>query len=362
MQPSRSRGTVPGFHPRLTIAVVSTLITLCQVTGKERQTAVGTMKGQDVEREWQFFQVNWIPIALMGMALSASLMLTDFRIGLQGLVVTLGFVAVYAGFAYANARSPVRRDPQVMFCLGSTAQIVLITALMTPLTYVAGAANFPLQDANLLAIDRALGLDWRAYVEFVNDRPLLATWLSFGYTMIRWPIFLIPALLAGAYLFQRLQEFIFAFSIALIVTTAVSALVPAIGVFQQIGLDPASFVNIDPRPYLDQMRDLGPVRDGRLRELDLLNLAGIVTFPSFHACSAVLYAWALWPVRWMRPIALLANGAMLAATPVDGAHYFIDIFAGIAVAVLAIVAAQAMSRRLAARDAVAQPNETLAVT
>ena len=55
---------------------------------------------------------------------------------------------------------------------------MLITALMTPLTYVAGAANFPLQDANLLAIDRALGLDWLGYVEFVNDRPLLATWLA----------------------------------------------------------------------------------------------------------------------------------------------------------------------------------------
>ena len=220
---------------------------------------------------------------------------------------------------------------------------------MTPLTYVAGAANFPLQDANLLAIDRALRLDWLGYVEFVNDRPLLATWLSYGYTMIRWPIFAIPMVLAGTYCFLRLQEFTFAFAIALIVTTAISALVPAIGVFQQIGVDPASFVNIEPGAYLAQMRDLGPVREGLLRDLDLLDLAGIVTFPSFHACSAVLYAWAFWPVWWMRPIALLANGAMLASTPVDGGHYFIDIFAGIAVAVLAIWVARAVSRRVADR-------------
>jgi hypothetical protein len=213
---------------------------------------------------------------------------------------------------------------------------------------VAGAANFPLQDANLLAIDRALGLDWRAYLDFVNDRPLLATWLSYGYTMIRWPIFAIPALLAGVYLFRRLQEFIFAFAIALIITTAISTFVPAIGVFQQIGLDVAAFANIQPQAYLDQMRDLGPVRNGILRQLDLLNLAGIVTFPSFHACSAVLYAWALWPVWWARPFAILANGAMLAATPVDGGHYFIDVFAGVAVAVLAITAARAVGRRILA--------------
>ena len=320
------------------------------------------MVQQDVERAWRFFQLNWILIALMGATFSAGLALTDFRIGLAGLIVTLGFVAVYAGFAYANARSAVRRDPQVMFVLGSTAQVVLITALMTPLTYVAAAASFPLQDGNLLAIDRALGLDWRGYVDFINDRPLLAAWLSYGYTMIRWPIFAIPVVLAAAFRFQRLQEFTFAFGAALIVTTAVSALVPASGVFQQIGLDPASFFNIDPRAYLSQMRDLGPVREGVLRELDLLNLTGIVTFPSFHACSAVLYAWALWPVWWARPVAILANGAMLASTPVDGGHYFIDLLAGVAVAALAIMAARVVSQRFEGSEAKGLVGQTSAVT
>lgn len=316
----------------------------------------------DLEPAWRFFQLNWVPIGLMGIALSVSLALTSFRIGLPGLVVTFGFVAIYAGFAYANARSPVRRDPQVMFVLGATAQIVLITALMTPLTYVAGAASFPVQDANLLAIDRALGLDWRAYVEFVNAHPLLATWLTYGYGMIRWPIFAIPVVLAAAFRFRRLQEFTLAFAIALIVTTVVSALVPAIGVFQQIGLDPATLPHLNPQAYLAQQRDLGPVRDGSLRDLDLLNLAGIVTFPSFHACSAILYAWALWPVWWARPVALLANGAMLASTPVDGGHYFIDLLAGIAVALLAIAAARMVSRRIEGRTASEGVVEPLAAT
>ena len=41
---------------------------------------------------------------------------------------------------------------------------------------------------------------------------------------------------------------------------------------------------------------------------------------------------------------------------------WIACFAGIAVAVLAIVAAKALGRRLGARDTVARPNQTLAVT
>jgi len=303
-----------------------------------RTTQHGAMS--EVEAAWRFFLLNWIMLGAMSAALALAIACTDFSIGLPDLAVCLGFVAVYAGFAHANARSPARRDPQVMFVLGATAQIVLVTAVMTPLTYVAAATNFPLQDANLLAMDRALGFDWAAYVRSVNDHPVLAGWLSCGYTMIRWPIFAIPVVLAAARRYQRIEEFTFAFGTALIVTTIVSALVPAIGVYQQIGLDPADLANLDPRAYLEQVRDLAPTRAGSLRHLDLLGLAGIVTFPSFHAASAVLYGWALWPVRWMRPIAVLANGAMLAATPVDGGHYFIDLFAGIAIALLAIIAAR----------------------
>ena len=63
---------------------------------------------------------------------------------------------------------------------------------------------------------------------------------------------------------------------------------------------------------------------------------------------------AFWPVRWMRPVALIANGAMLAATPIDGGHYFIDLIADIAVAVFAIAAARGLGRRLAAQRTVGE--------
>jgi membrane-associated phospholipid phosphatase len=303
----------------------------------------------EVATAWRLFLFNWIVLAPMGIALALSVLLTAFSIDLAGLIVSLGFVAIYAGFAQANALSAKRRDPQVMFVLGGTAQLVLVTVLMSPLTYVAAAANFPLQDGNLLAIDRALGLDWAGYVSFVNDRPLLATWLSYGYSMIRWPIFAIPVVLAAARRYACIAEFTLAFALALIATTIISALVPAVGVYQQIGLDPATLANLDPRAYLDQVRDLEPVRTGALRHLDLFGLAGIVTFPSFHAASAVLYCWAFWPVLWLRMLALVANAAMLASTPIDGGHYFVDIIAGIAVAVVAIVAAQWTARAVERR-------------
>jgi uncharacterized membrane protein len=207
-----------------------------------------------------------------------------------------------------------------------------------------------MQDASLLAADRALGFDWQGYVQFVDAHPTLASWLNCGYGMIRWPIFAIPVVLAAQRRYRRIVEFTLAFGAALAVTTVISALVPAIGVYHQIGLDPASLKNIDPRAYLEQLRDLPPTRDGTLRQLALLGLGGIVTFPSFHAASAVLYTWALWSVRWLRPLVVVVNGAMLAATPINGGHYLVDVIAGIAIAVAAIVAARRIGQKLASRD------------
>lgn len=304
----------------------------------------------DVEAAWRFFQFNWIVVGAMAGMLAFSLAVTNFSIGLTGLLVAIGYVGLYAGFAHANARSPTRRDPQVMFVLGGSAQIALTTAVLAPLTYVAAATNFPMQDATLLAIDRALGFDWAAYANYVNGHPQLASWLNCGYGMIGWPIFAIPVILAATHRYRRIEEFTFAFAVALAATALISGLVPAIGVYHQIGLDPASLSNIDPRAYLDQLRDLSPTRAGELRHLELLGLGGIVTFPSFHAASAILYAWALWPVRWLRPIILIANGGMLAATPLNGGHYFVDVFAGIAIAVLAIVAARRIGAMIARRQ------------
>jgi membrane-associated phospholipid phosphatase len=305
----------------------------------------------DVEAAWRFFLFNWVVVGATAATLALSLLMTDFTIGLGGLLIAIGYVAIYAGFAHANARSPVRRDPQVMFVLGASAQIALATAAMAPLTYVGASLNFPMQDAALLAVDRALGLDWGAYANFVNDRPTLASWLNYAYAQIGWPLFAIPVVLAAVRRYRRIEEFTFAFVTSLAVTAIISALVPAIGVYQQIGLDPGALKNIDAGGYLDAVHYVPPTRDGALRHLELLGLGGIVTFPSFHATSAVLFAWALWAVRWLRPFALLVNGAMLAATPLNGGHYFIDVIAGVVIAVLSIVAARRIGQVIARRQA-----------
>src|SRR2546427_4195825 len=127
---------------------------------------------------------------------------------------------------------------------------------MSPLTYVAAAANFPLQDAILLLLDRALSLDWLGYVTFVDERAMLAAWLSYGYTMIRWPIFAIPVVLAAAHRYRRLQEFTFAFAVALVATTIISAFVPAKGIYFELPDISARYSHIAPVAYFESVSEL----------------------------------------------------------------------------------------------------------
>ena len=131
------------------------------------------------------------------------------------------------------------------------------------------------------------------------------------------------------------------------VTTCTSVLVPAIGVYGTLGLTASDFPNFEPQGYYDTLRDAPLLRAGSLHALSLSQLVGVLTFPSFHAASAVLYIWALWRVRWLSLFLVPCNIAMIASTPVGGGHYLVDVMAGIAVAAAAIVAARRISRLLA---------------
>jgi membrane-associated phospholipid phosphatase len=76
------------------------------------------------------------------------------------------------------------------------------------------------------------------------------------------------------------------------------------------------------------------LRDGTFRHLVAEGAEGIITFPSLHAALGLLFIFALWPVRYIGWISVLLNLAMIAATPVDGGHYFSDVVAGLTLAAL----------------------------
>ena len=304
---------------------------------------------------WRLFQLNWIPIAAMGAVVLLGGALCGFTIKPLALAVTLGIVTALAltAYLYAFAKGD-QADPKLIFPLGAISQLLLIATIMGPLTYVAAVTNWPLQDRALLAIDRAMGLDPEMIARYVNDREWLGALLVRSYILIKIILVAIPLVLALTSRFVRLQVFVLAFSLTLIMTLVISTFTPAVGTYYGLNIDPAQFSSLDASMYQAQLRDMLALRDGSLRHLELLKITGIVSFPSFHAASAVLYIWALWPVRYVGGAAVVLNILMMASTPVIGAHYMIDVFGGVALAVIGICLAKYLVNIVAPSSSKAQ--------
>jgi hypothetical protein len=307
------------------------------------------MDDRGVQEAWRAYLLNWLPLCLIAQLLLLCLAITAFSLEIESLLLKVVFMAglfTAAGHCLMSLKRASSWAPRLAFILLSIAQLELLFLLATPLTYILASANLPMQDANLARLDQLLGLDWRAYYRFVYERPALVPYIYLGYAMITWPTLGVPIVLGLTKHYFRLQQFTLACMLTVVATALISSLLPAFGTFYEYGISPDLPV-FRASGYLIQLHELPLVRDGSLRVLDFKTLGGIITFPSFHAAAAILALWAFWGVWWMRPLALIANGGMLLATPLVGGHYFVDVFAGVALAMLAIAAAQRIGGRSA---------------
>ena len=134
-------------------------------------------------------------------------------------------------------------------------------------------------------------------------------------------------------------RFVATFLIALLLTDIGLELIPGKSAAEHF-LPPTAH-NL-PSPGLLHVPIIERLRAGSFGPVELTHLDGLIAFPSFHAAAAVMFAWAAWPIRWLRVPAMILYGLMLAATPIQGGHYFVDSLAGCAVAAFAI----AVVRRL----------------
>jgi hypothetical protein len=247
-----------------------------------------------------------------------------------------------AGLAYVY--STWRPDPRIAAGTYAMLQLVVISAVGGLLSYVAASPVRPLWDDNFARWDAALGLDWRAYFDAVTSRPLLHAVLRAAYHAMM-PAFAVAVLaLTAARRFERLQLFVMAFALSCFGGVMISAILPALNAYAHAGLVQTNYFGVELAATTQHLAHLSALRDGSLRVLSLSGIEGIITFPSMHTAIGVLLIWALWPVPVMRWISLGFNLAMIATTPVDGSHYFVDVLAGAVLAIAAVTVCVAISR------------------
>jgi membrane-associated phospholipid phosphatase len=274
----------------------------------------------------------WAAIAATATMVLAASLIGSFQIRLVSFI-TAGIACsllIAAGWFYRTTR----KDPLAAAALTSTAQIITFAMAGAPLSYIAASAALPLWDTTFMAWDRHLGFNWLGLLAFMNAHPVLHLVFAFAYSSFALQTTVVAIALAVTGHSLRLRVFIMSFVFATLVTIAISAIMPAQGAWGHLHLSGQDYPAIAPVTQSLHLPVFHGLRDGTLRRLVGDGAEGIITFPSLHTALGVLFILALWPVRKLRWIAILLNVVMIAATPIDGGHYFSDVIAGIAIAAL----------------------------
>lgn len=287
-------------------------------------------------------RVIWPLIAGMALLTAASFALAGLRLDFAS--NPYFFIAIALLFAISWFYASVRPNARLHLMTATAGQILLILLFGILLTYAAMATDFPYRDADLYMIDQTLGLSRHAYLDFFHSRPWLLSTMTVAYFSFLPQFAVVPMLLLliGGQV-ERLHAMMLAIGIALILTSAISIFIPAVDAFVYVDITPRVFAKISGQIFT-QVPTLEALRSGALHNIRLDNLEGLITFPSFHTAGALMFAWALVRTSYVRWVGLALNAMLIAATPVIGAHYFIDVAGGATVAAASIFAAHRLHR------------------
>jgi membrane-associated phospholipid phosphatase len=220
----------------------------------------------------------------------------------------------------------------------------LFTTSGAILTYFAAMLALPFQDERILAVDRALGVDWMAIATYVCSHPRIEAMLGHAYMSSMAQVTLLVPILAFTRQYQRLSEFLALFALTGVIVVAISAVAPAQSAFFHL---PSAVIcpHVVADHTLAYHADLMALRSGTMEVMTLSKMTGIVTFPSFHTVLAILVMYAAWNTPFLKIPAIILNSLVIAATLPHGGHYLTDVVVGAAIAFSSIAAVRALNRR-----------------
>lgn len=213
----------------------------------------------------------------------------------------------------------------------------LLIVFFVPVPFLIGARlHLPLRDAVFTHMDYALGIHGSVIIEWAA-RHRLGHFINYTYYLLLYYMYvaiLVPSLLGKS----EARRFLLANVIALVLGIVCFTFFPAIGPWYGEHF-PATIAQ---QAIQDRLL---AVRDSTTYSFSLLSDGvGIVAFPSFHTIWAIFAASALWGFRYLRIPLVLFSTLIIVSTMTTGWHYFVDVVAGLIVAVLSLQVAERMVR------------------
>lgn len=262
------------------------------------------------------------------------LLLAGWSVSGRGVAV---IVLAVAAFRAPLMISRYRSDPRIRTTAGSAALLIMFMAGAATLSYLVVSTNAPLVDAQLAAWDRALGFDWLAMFSWLQNHPPVQAVFRFAYHSGLMQLVLVVLFLGFSNRPERLEEFMRLFIVGTLITILLSGLLPAAGTWKYFA--PAGSFDLSSLSHFE------PLRDGRMRDIPLREMQGLIAIPSLHTVMAVLFIYVVRGTRVVVPVFVI-NVAMLISTPVDGGHYVVDVLVGAALAIGLIVLERRRSTQL----------------
>ncbi len=273
-------------------------------------------------------------ILLLGVS-RATLDLTN----LSDLGFSLARILAFAMLFFSLSRASVKPGRALLSLkyFAEAAMFFSLVLLALPLlNHLTMMIPFPYQDDFLSRLDRAIAFDWLGYFELVHSSPTAIAILEFCYVQLSNVGLMALVALAVIGDPRRMRFYIEVFFYTGAFAIVAGAAFPALAAVNHYVADLSAYPNfanppgVYHLPYMEMLRD--PARQVALNPV---GLPGLITFPSYHTASGILLCVAFFRT-WLFVPATIYSMLMIASSPVFGAHYLIDIIAGVVLAVVAI--------------------------
>ncbi len=291
---------------------------------------------QDESREFHLFMGAIVVLLITAdLLLSKVVHYSGVARTILSIPVVLAFVAICALPFVVICRELGWMWSRTSLELLSTAVWVLaVWNLIGPLVQIAARSPAPLVDATLAQIDGQT-LQTAMVVRRIHDFPSLRVASQAAYGSL-WPLAItalfLPTLCGHS---RDVRRYLLAASLSILFTLGMFALWPAVGPWTTEAFQPGQ-MQTQIGAYLWSVKTravpAGP------------ELNGIVSFPSFHVILAILATRALWGIGKLRVCSAVLCVGICISTVATGWHYVIDVFAGIAVAIISQMIAVSVLR------------------
>ncbi|MBV53002.1 MAG: hypothetical protein CL816_02930 [Coxiellaceae bacterium] len=194
-------------------------------------------------------------------------------------------------------------------------QIVMTGILIT--------TPFPLQDEWFYRVDQAIGYEQKVTIQFIIDHPLLRVVLAHAYNSLKTMAMLVGIALLISMKLVSYYRYIAYFLITFLIGSLIYYFFPSTDVSSII---PSKIFSPSAYMVVEQFKlehNYKPISQFAI---------GLISMPSFHTIWAMVITFSLWNVRYLRWIALCYSVIVVISALCLGAHFLVDILAGLVIA------------------------------